>query len=532
VNAATGNTAARGTEESIEDLFVRYGPVYKWLATVTCMVGAMTVALASSTVNVAFPDIMGAFGIGRDQAQLLTTGYFASQTAGMLLSAWLIKAGGERSAYTLSLLVFLVGATMSAMAQSPEILLMGRVLQGLAAGAIQPLGMAVTFKVFPAHQKGLSMGIFSMGMVLAPSLGPTMGGIAIDAFSWRYIFLLSLPTAFIALLLCNFFIPSRVRMARLPKFDFLGFGLLCLFLTGFLLGFSYGQRLGWTSTDILTLFALGLSGGVGFVFRQLYGDDPLVNLRMFKNAQFTAAALIAFFTGCAFLSSTFMLPLFVQQIQHYTPLNAGLMMIPAGLSLFILFPLAGRMSDMMPPQYMIYAGLVAFAVAYGLLAGADVNTPFWSLVAFTVLLRVGTALTRPVTNATALKSLPPDMVNQGASTINFVRKLGAAIGTNCVIVFLELRIPFHGDAYAAMQTGASQTTLEMRERLIRLFTEAGVPEAARDPGAFLYLGDIIYAQASTMGYHDAFMLLAVIAFFGVAPAWVMARLNKREAAGA
>ncbi|MBT5665927.1 MAG: hypothetical protein HOJ06_11340, partial [Rhodospirillaceae bacterium] len=100
------------------------------------------------------------------------------------------------------------------------------------------------------------------------------------------------------------------------------------------------------------------------------------------------------------------------------------------------------------------------------------------------------------------------------------------------IVFLELRIPFHGDAYAAMQTGASQTTLEMRERLIRLFTEAGVPEAARDPGAFLYLGDIIYAQASTMGYHDAFMLLAVIAFFGVAPAWVMARLNKREAAGA
>ncbi|MBL4720332.1 MAG: DHA2 family efflux MFS transporter permease subunit, partial [Alphaproteobacteria bacterium] len=463
----------------------------------------------------------------RDQAQLLTTGYFASQTAGMLLSAWLIKAVGERQAYTIALIVFLIGATMSAMAEGPNTLLLGRVLQGAAAGAIQPLGMAVTFKVFPSHQKGLSMGIYSMGMVLAPSLGPTMGGLAIEAYSWRYIFLLSLPTAFFALILCNLFIPSRKRPKRLPTFDFLGFALLCMFLTGFLMGFSYGQRLGWTSTDIIIFFGAGLIGGVGFIYRQLHCREPLVNLRMFSNPQFAMAALIAFFTGCAFLSSTFMLPLFVQQIQHYTPLNAGLMMIPAGLSLFILFPIAGRLSDILPPHYMIYAGLVSFALAYALLAGADVNTPFWSLVAFTILLRVGSAFTRPVTNAAALKSLPPELINQGASSINFVRKLGAAIGTNCVIVFLEMRIPFHGDAFVAMQTGASQTTQEMRKELVRLYREAGVPEAARDPGALQYLGDIIYAQASTMGYHDAFMVLAVVAFFGVAPAWAMARLNKR-----
>lgn len=126
-------------------------------------------------------------------------------------------------------------------------------------------------------------------------------------------------------------------------------------------------------------------------------------------------------------------------------------------------------------------------------------------------MRAGTAFTRPVTNATALKSLPNHLVNQGASTINFVRKLGAAIGTNSIIVFLELRIPFHGDAFTSMQTGARATGQEMRDALVRLFAEAGVPEAARGPGAFLYLGDMIYAQASTMGYHDAFMILAVVA---------------------
>lgn len=343
-------------------------------------------------------------------------------------------------------------------------------------------------------------------------------------------FLLSLPTACLALIFTNAFIPTREISRSPPKFDFLGFFLLCASLVGLLLGFSYGQRLGWTSNEIVGLFAIGILGGAGFMLRQLYGASPLVNLKMFKNVQFSSAALIAFFTGCAFLSSTFMLPLFVQQIQHFSALDAGLMMIPAGLSLLVLFPIAGRLSDLVPAHYMIYVGVATFAVAYALMARADVNTPFWTVVGLTVLMRAGTAFTRPVTNAMALNSLPSDLVNQGASTINFVRNLGAAIGTNCVIVFLELRIPFHGDAFVAMQTGTGATGQKMQDSLIRLFANAGVPEFARAPGAVQYLGDMIYAQASTMGYQDAFMILAVVAVMGVAPAWVMARSTRRAPA--
>ncbi len=492
------------------------------------MVGTMTMALAGSTVNVAFPEIMGAFGIGRDQAQLLSTGYFAAQTAGMLLSAWLIEVIGERRTCIAALAFFLAGCMMSGLADNPESLLLGRVLQGVSSGVIQPLGMAVTYRVFPPGSKGFSMGIYSLGMVLGPSLGPTMGGIAITEFSWRAVFLLSVPTAFIALILCNLFMPSRDIPKVVPKFDFLGFTFLCVSLVGFLLGFSYGQRLGWTSSEIIGFFAIALICATGFVLRQLYGKSPLVNLALFTNVQFSAAALIAFFTGCAFLSSTFMLPLFVQQIQHYSALDAGLIMIPAGLSLLILFPLAGRLSDMVAPQYMIYVGLLFFAAAFALMAQADVNTPFWTIVGLTLLMRAGTAFTRPVTNAAALKSLPPELVNQGASSINFIRKLGAALGTNSIVVFLELRIPFHGQAFTSTQTGARETGQEMTDALMRLFAEAGVPETARAPGVFHYLGDMIYAQASTMGYHDAFMVLAIIALLGVAPAWVMAHSRQRQ----
>lgn len=513
---------------TIDDLFRRYGPAYKWLATVTCMLGGMTAILASSTVNVAFPDIMGAFGIGRDQAQLLTTGYFASMTAGMLLSSWLIDTVGERRSYSIALCVFLFGALMSGLAQDLNSLMFGRVLQGMAAGAIQPLAMAVVFKVFPARRKGTSMGFYSMGMVLAPTLGPTMGGLAIEFFSWRYVFLLSVPSVVLAFILGNMFMPSRARPKHLLPFDFVGFFLMCGALIGFLLGFSYGQRLGWESGEIIGLFVAGVVGAVGFVLRQVYGAYPLINMKLFLIPQFAAASLVALFTGCAFLSSTFLLPLFVQQIQSYSPLEAGLMMMPGGISLLILFPLAGRLSDALPPQLMIYFGLLSFGMAFVFLSGADVNTPFWTLVGFTLLIRTGTAFTRPVVNSTALKALPNELVNQGSSAINFMRQLGAAIGTNGLVVFLEMRIPFYSDAFAATQSDAGQAGREIQEQITRLLTEAGVPEAVRGPGALHYLADMIYAQASSAGFQDTFLVLAFVSFAGTGPAWLMAQRRRRR----
>jgi len=336
------------------------------------------------------------------------------------------------------------------------------------------------------------------------------------------------PSVALAFILGNLFMPSRARPNRLPPFDFLGFFLMCGALIGFLLGFSYGQRLGWVSGDIIGLFAVGVFGSVAFVLRQIYGAYPLINMKLFVIPQFAAASLVALFTGCAFLSSTFLLPLFVQQIQNFDPLEAGLMMMPGGISLLIMFPIAGRLADTMPPQLMIYFGLFSFGLAFILLAGADVNTPFWTLVGFTLLIRAGTAFTRPVVNSTALKSLPAELVNQGSSAVNFMRQLGAAIGTSGLVVFLEMRIPFHSDAFAATLGGASQISRDTQAQIVRLLTEAGVPEAVRGPGALHYLAEMIYAQATTAGYQDTFLVLACVSFAGAAPAWLMAQRRRRR----
>ena len=513
--------------ETIDDLFARYGPAYRWLATATCMVGAMTVVLSMTTVNVAYPDIMGAFGISRDRAQLLSSGYFAAMTTGMVLAAWLISIMGERTTYALTLGMFLLGSAMSGLAHTEETLNFGRLMQGVAAGVVQPLTMAVTFKVFPPSRRGTAMGLYSMGIVFAPAVGPTLGGIAIELANWRYVFFLTLPTAGLAAVLGFLFMPSKRIERRIPDFDFSGFTLLCVALFTLMLALSSGQREGWGSDYILLLFVIGAASAGGFVVREHFARTPLMNMQLFRYARFSSAAAIAFFSGCIFLTSTFLIPVFVQQVQGYTALRAGLLLMPGGLSLLIFFPIAGRISDTIAPHYLIAFGLVCYIVAFMLMNGVDVNTPFWTFVFWTLFIRLGLACTTPVVNATALKALPADLVNQGSGAINLVRQLGAAFGLNCVVAYMETRIPFHGDAFTAMQDKGNAASAELLAQTRRLLSEAGVADAVQSSGALHYFGQVIQAQAATMGFQDAFTALALIAVAGLIPASILARFRER-----
>ncbi|MCH9670515.1 MAG: DHA2 family efflux MFS transporter permease subunit [Gammaproteobacteria bacterium] len=518
--------------ETLDDLFARYGPAYRWLAAGTSMVGAMTVVLSMTTVNVAFPDIMGAFGIGRDKAQLLSSGYFAAMTAGMVLAASLITIMGERVTYALMLVLFSVGSMMSGAAETELALNSGRLLQGVAAGVVQPLTLAVTFKVFPPERRGTAMGLYSMGIVFAPAIGPTLGGIAIEWFDWRYVFFLTLPSAMLAAVLGFLFMPTKKIERRFPDIDYFGLGLLCSALFTLMLALSSGQREGWGSDGITALFAVGGSCAVAFIVWEHYAEKPLLNMALFRYGQFAAASVVAFFSGCVFLSSTFLIPVFVQEIQGFTPLRAGWLLMPGGLSLLLLFPLAGRISDLVAPQIIICAALCSYIVAFVLFAQADVNTPFWTLVSWSIFIRIGLAFTTPVVNATALKAVPADLVNQASGGISLLRQLGAAFGMSCVVAFLEARIPFHRDAFLSAHAEAQASSAQMLSVTRRLLSESGVPEAFQGVGAVRHLGQMLYAQASTMGYQDAFMALAILSACGLVPTAVLALWRQRVAARA
>lgn len=510
-----------------EELFERYGPAYRWYATATVMLGTISAVLTTTSVNVAIPDIMGAFGIGQDRAQWLSTGTLAAMTVGMLLNAWLMRSFGQRNTFIGALTVFIGALLLAGIAPNENVLIFARIVQGAVAGLLQPLAMYTLFRVFPPDQRGAAMGFFGMSVILGPAIGPTLGGILIDLFNWRFIFFVPIGVSALAILMGSAFLPGREESGSRVRFDGLGFVLLSVSIATALTALSNGQREGWQSDFVLTLATISLASGGSFVFWSLRTEYPLVDLRVFANPQFAAAGAVAVIYGAGIFGSTYLVPLFVQTVQHATPLAAGLLLMPAGLVMGVLMPLGGYMSDRMSPTVLIMSGLLFFAVSAFWLAGVDTNMPFWTIAFSVVLSRIGLSLIKPALNLTALRALEPDQLSQGAGMINFTRQIGGAFGVNLLSVVLDRRTFFHSDTLTAMQTAANSASMELLRNMEALLARAGVPEDLQASGALHFLGKVVHAQAYTMGFRDSFLLVGVVYVLAIIPAWIMARTGAR-----
>ncbi len=508
----------------------RYGPSYRWLVAITGMVGVVSMVLAMTTVNVAVPDVMGAFGIGQDKAQWMSSAYMATMTAGMLINAWLTGVLGERRTFVGSLFFFSLGAVLGGMAANEDILIVARLLQGFSAGIAQPLVMATIFTVFPPERRGSAMGIFGLGVVFAPAIGPTLGGLMIEYFSWQYVFYISLPFCVLAGVMGMFFMPTRSFPSVIPPFDWLGFALLCTGLFGLMTGIADGQREGWASDIIVLRLVIGTTASVAFIFWELYTPRALLDIRIFANLEFSASALIAFIFGAGMMGSTYVMPVFVQTTIGFTPLMAGLMMMPAGLMLAFIFPLAGRLSDAMPASTMIIGGLLLFAGGFAWMTVADVDTTFWTLVGMIMVSRLGLGFINPALNASSLKALPADKVRQGAGIANFMRQLGGAFGINLIVAFFEVRTRFHADALTATQDWGNRTTDRLLVQVEQLLQRAGLPFQHQKAGALEYLSTMLQDQAQMLAFSDTFIVIGVVALLALAPAAMLSRSQRRARA--
>jgi len=405
-------------------------------------------------------------------------------------------------------------------------------VQGAVAGILQPLAMYTLFRVFPPEQRGAAMGFFGMSVILGPAIGPTLGGVLIDLFNWRFIFFVPMVVSVLAILIGSLFLPGREGSGERVRFDGTGFVLLSVAIATMLTALSNGQREGWSSDYVLALFGVATVSGGAFIAWSLRTATPLVDLRVFANRRFAAASAVAVIYGAGIFGSTYLVPLFVQTVQHATPLAAGLLLMPAGLAMGLLMPVAGYMSDRISPTVLIVSGLLFFAVSAYWLASVDTNMPFWTIAFAVVLSRIGISLIKPALNVTALRALTPDLLSQGAGMINFVRQLGGAFGVNMLSVLLDRRTFFHSDTLTAMQTAANSTTLELLRTMEALLARAGVPDDLQGPGALHFLGKVIHAQAYTMGFRDSFLVVAVVYVLAIIPAWIMARAGTTRTAAA
>ncbi|MDE0814328.1 MAG: DHA2 family efflux MFS transporter permease subunit [Alphaproteobacteria bacterium] len=504
-------------------LLERYGAMYRWLATITGLLAFFTMVFSSTMVNVAIPHVMGSFGVGQDKAQFLSTAFLATTVTSLLLNSWFIAKIGQRPAFTLCLLIFFVGSAICAFSPTLDMIIFGRVLQGFAAGIIQPMVMVVLFQVFPPERRGLAMAMFSMGVVFALGLGPALGGITIDVLNWRYIFLVPIPPALLSLLLGFKFLPDRPQSGPAGPFDFIGYAMMCAAVFSLMTIIGSGQRDGWGSNVILTLALVLVASTVGFILSQRRAQSNLLDLRLFKNVRFATAISISFLFGFGSFATVYIFPVFTQIVQGFSATEAGFLLLPGSILAAFILPLTGRLADSLPAQLVIFVGMFIFAISVVLMADADVDTVFWSIAFYLFIGRIGVALVSPALNAAALAALPPADLPRGAGVVNLFLMLGGSCGISLLVVILERRIEFHSDAFTATQTAANTATAELLGSVRGLLNSGGVPDGLHNSVALDYLGEVVRAQANTSGFQDGFITVGLVSMVALIPVFFLSK---------
>jgi len=437
------------------------------------MVGTVATVLAVTTINVALPALMREFGIGHDSLQWFATGFLAATTATMLATAWLVDSFGQRRTFLATIAVFFLGSILGAASWDTGSMILARVLQGAAAGVMQPLSMIALFEVFDPEERGRAMGIFGFGVVLAPAIGPAVGGLLMQLFGWRSIFLLSVPFCIAAWPLGVRSLSDRRDVQSRRRFDWTGAGLLGAALIALLDLPVIGHRAGWLALPTLANAAVALALASAFVVWEKRTPAPLLALALFSNRGFRAALIVAFAYGLGLFGSTYLVPVFVQDVAGYSPAKAGNLLLWPGLVLAITIALSGRLTDRAPPRHVVAAGLTCFAISSLLLALATGASGFWTLALWLAIGRAGLGLIIPSLNVGAVQALAPEHLGQAAAIVNFARQLGGAVGVNLLAVLLEWRLTTHA--------GSADATTAFRDCFIVVtiaFAAAVVPALA------------------------------------------------------
>ena len=443
----------------------RYGERYRWLLLLSVMVGTMASIMSSTVVNVAIPDLSQHFGLGQERAQWVSSGFMMATAVAMLTTPWLLTRYGYRHTYAGAMLLLLAGGVLGGTAQQFDWVLLARIAEGLAAGVVQPIPAVIILHAFQPHEQGRASGIFGMGVVLAPAVGPSIGGLLVDLWGWRSIFFMVVPLCLASLWLAYRFVPvtgpggSAAGRNHAAALDWRGLllgavGTLCL-LNGLVMLRSA------PAAESSALLGAALVALVTFIWWQrrqtARGGKPLMDLRIFQYRQFAMGSVVAVIYGAAMFGSTYLLPVFMQVGLGLSASHVGAIMLPAGLVLAITIPLVGRMADQQPTHRLVMIGLALMAVSFLLMVWIRADMSLWVLVGLTILGRIGLGFVLPSLSLGAMRPLEKFLISQGASAISFLRTLGGAAGIGLCGIVLEWRLAAHGTSLHA--TGPSAERL-------------------------------------------------------------------------
>src|SRR6516164_1125383 len=342
----------------------RSNPVINpWIVAIAVMLGTFMEVLDTTVVNVSLPHIAGNLSASTDEATWVLTSYLVANAIILPMTGWLANRFGRRNILLVSVGGFTIFSFLCGIAPNLPLLILFRVLQGATGGGLQPLSQAILMEAFPLEKRGKAMAFWALGIVVAPMLGPVLGGWITDSYSWRWLFYINIPVGIIAVTMVSLFIfdPPYIRRGK-GGVDYFGIGLLALGIGALQIMLDKGQEADWFGSQfIITLFILSAGGLLLFVIRQLDFEHPVVQLRVFKNRTYSTGVILMTVLGFVLYGSTVLLPLWLQTLMGYSALQAGFAMLPRGLGSFLFMPVVGMLMTKIEPRKLLGAGLLISA---------------------------------------------------------------------------------------------------------------------------------------------------------------------------
>jgi MFS transporter, DHA2 family, multidrug resistance protein len=504
-----------------------------WLIAVVVAMAAFMEVLDTSIANVALPYMAGSLGATNEQSTWVLTSYLVSNAVVLPLSGWFASLLGRKRFFMTCLVVFTVSSLLCGLAPSLGAIILFRIFQGTGGGGLQPMAQAILADVFPPEKRGLAFALYGVTAIIAPTIGPTLGGWITDNYSWRWIFFINLPIGILAFLLVARLVSdppwARRHTGAMTRFDYVGVSLLILGVGALQVMLDKGQEDDWFGSHfIFTLAILAAVGLVSFAVWEWFNKTPIVQVRMFKNVNFLGANAMMFILGVMLFSSLVMMPLYLQSLMGYTAESAGIVLSGGGLLLLVLMPVVGVLSSKIQARYLVAFGWLTLSFGMFFTTRAlDLQISFTSASILRLAQVFGLGFLFVPINLSSYVGMPLEKSSSVAGLINFMRNIGSSVGTSMVTTLIARRAQFHQSTLVADVTPGQPSFAQTAHGLAAHLIAAGMnPELAlRQAYALVYR--TLIAQASTLAYIDTYFVLAV----GAAIMFVLSFALRKNALG-
>jgi DHA2 family multidrug resistance protein len=490
----------------------KYNP---WLIAVVVALAAFMEVLDTSIANVALPYMAGNLGASNDQSTWVLTSYLVSNAIILPISGWIAGALGRKRFFMACLSIFTVSSLLCGIAPSLGFLLLFRVLQGAGGGGLQPMAQAILADTFPPQKRGLAFALYGITAIMAPTIGPTLGGWITFNYSWRWIFFINLPVGIFTWFLVRRFVEDPPYLAKIKaagvKLDYIGIALLTLGVGALQILLDKGQEDDWFgSRFITTLIVTSTVCLISLVIWEWYQKAPLIDVRMFKSFNFASASLMMFTLGIMLFSSLVLMPQFLQTLVGYTSELAGFALSAGGLVLLIEMPIMGQLTTKIQARRLIAFGWLALSISmFYSTQRIDLQISFSAATWLRITQVIGLGFLFVPITLVAYIGIAPEKNNAVAGIVNFMRNMGSSVGTSMVTTLIARRSQFHQARLVENVRLDNPNFANTANGLARRLATSGVgrPEAQITAYARLYQG--LQAQAATLAYIDTFKVLCV-----------------------